>query len=168
MASNTTEETEYSLRQVKKAESGYQGRTAIELSVLKDRLAGGIEPLSGKIITGTEPNDPGRPLFPEADLQSEKCLRSLVAHPARCDDVFTGTATYSQSGAQFGFVMLWTVVLSYLLMAAIQEASAWIARIIGAGLARNFRLHYPPWLNYHSRFFGFASQSPIPLYKRSS
>ena len=57
------------------------------------------------------------------------------------DDDPSGIATYSQIGAQFGFAMLWTLVLSYPLMAAIQEASAWIARVSGAGLARNIRLH---------------------------
>ena len=88
-------------------------------------------------------------------------LRSLVAHPAHwlrflgpglvtgaADDDPSGIATYSQIGAQFGFAMLWTLILSYPLMAAIQEASAWIARVSGAGLARNLRLHYPPWLSY--------------------
>ena len=33
-------------------------------------------------------------------------------------------------------------------MAVIQEASAWIGRVSGAGLARNLSLHYPPWLSY--------------------
>jgi len=47
------------------------------------------------------------------------------------DDDPSGIATYSQIGAQFGFAMLWTLVLSYPLMAAIQEASAWIARVSG-------------------------------------
>jgi NRAMP (natural resistance-associated macrophage protein)-like metal ion transporter len=64
------------------------------------------------------------------------------------DDDPSGIATYSQIGAQFGFGLLWTLLLSYPLMAAIQEASAWIARVSGAGLARNIRLHYPPWLSY--------------------
>ena len=64
------------------------------------------------------------------------------------DDDPSGIATYSQVGSQFGFTMLWTLILSYPLMAAIQEASAWIARVSGAGLARNLRLYYPPWLSY--------------------
>lgn len=87
--------------------------------------------------------------------------RSLVAHPAHwlrfvgpglvtgaADDDPSGIATYSQIGAQFGFAMLWTLVLSYPLMAAIQEASAWIARVSGGRVARNMRVHYPPWLSY--------------------
>src|SRR5690348_12226235 len=93
---------------------------------------------------------------PKPTSKSGKRLRSLVAHPARllrflgpgaADDDPSGIATYSQIGAQFGFAMLWTLVLSYPLMAAIQEASAWVARVSGARLARNLRLHYPPSLS---------------------
>ncbi|MBV8454646.1 MAG: divalent metal cation transporter [Deltaproteobacteria bacterium] len=64
------------------------------------------------------------------------------------DDDPSGIATYSQIGAQFGFAMLWTLVLSCPLMAAIQEASAWVGRVSGMGLARNIRLHYPPLISY--------------------
>ena len=64
------------------------------------------------------------------------------------DDDPSGIATYSQVGAQFGLTMLWTLVFAYPLMAVIQEASAWIARVSGIGLAGNIRLHYPAWLSY--------------------
>jgi NRAMP (natural resistance-associated macrophage protein)-like metal ion transporter len=64
------------------------------------------------------------------------------------DDDPSGIATYSQIGAQLGFNMLWTLLISYPLMAAIQEASAWIGRVSGAGLAGNIRLHYPMWVSY--------------------
>jgi NRAMP (natural resistance-associated macrophage protein)-like metal ion transporter len=64
------------------------------------------------------------------------------------DDDPSGIATYSQIGARFGFAMLWTLVLAYPLMAAIQEASAWIGRVTGAGLAQNLKLHYPRWVSY--------------------
>src|SRR6202045_4084487 len=60
------------------------------------------------------------------------------------DDDPSGIATYSQVGAQFGFAMLWTMLLSYPLMAGIQEISAWIGRVTGVGLAGNIRRHYPP------------------------
>jgi NRAMP (natural resistance-associated macrophage protein)-like metal ion transporter len=59
------------------------------------------------------------------------------------DDDPSGIATYSQVGAQFGFAMLWTMLLSYPLMAGIQEISAWIGRVTGVGLAGNIRRHYP-------------------------
>ena len=53
------------------------------------------------------------------------------------DDDPSGIATYSQSGAQFGFGLLWTLVLTFPLMAAIQLVSAHIGRVTGQGLARN-------------------------------
>ncbi|MHB8382004.1 MAG: NRAMP family divalent metal transporter [Candidatus Binataceae bacterium] len=64
------------------------------------------------------------------------------------DDDPSGIATYSQVGAQFGFTMLWTLVFSYPLMAAIQEVSAWIGRVTGMGLGRNIKLHYSLWVSY--------------------
>ena len=53
------------------------------------------------------------------------------------DDDPSGIATYSQAGAQFGLNMLWTVVLTFPLMAAIQAICARIGRVTGAGLATN-------------------------------
>src|ERR1700735_4385532 len=55
------------------------------------------------------------------------------------DDDPSGIATYSQVGAQFGFSMLWTMLLTYPLMAGIQEISAWIGRVTGLGIAANIR-----------------------------
>lgn len=53
------------------------------------------------------------------------------------DDDPSGIATYSQAGAQFGFAMLWTTVLTYPLMCAVQLVSARIGRVTGKGLAMN-------------------------------
>jgi Mn2+/Fe2+ NRAMP family transporter len=53
------------------------------------------------------------------------------------DDDPSGIATYSQAGAQFGVNMLWTVVLTYPLMVAIQAICARIGRVTGEGLAAN-------------------------------
>ena len=53
------------------------------------------------------------------------------------DDDPSGIATYSQAGAQAGFNLLWTMVLTFPLMAAIQMVSALIGRVTGHGLARN-------------------------------
>ena len=47
------------------------------------------------------------------------------------DDDPSGIATYSQAGAQFGFNMLWTMVLTYPLMSAVQLVSAQIGRVAG-------------------------------------
>ncbi|WP_373889624.1 NRAMP family divalent metal transporter [Massilia sp. MB5] len=62
------------------------------------------------------------------------------------DDDPSGIATYSQAGAQFGFGLLWTMLLTYPLMVGIQMASASIGRVSGRGLAGNMRRHCPPWL----------------------
>ena len=64
------------------------------------------------------------------------------------DDDPSGIATYSQAGAQFGYNMLWTVVLTLPLMVAIQVISAKIGRVSGHGLATNIHKHYPGWLLY--------------------
>lgn len=59
------------------------------------------------------------------------------------DDDPSGIATYSQAGAQFGFGMLWTVLLTTPLMIAIQLAAARVSRVTGLGLAGLLRVHYP-------------------------
>jgi len=53
------------------------------------------------------------------------------------DDDPSGIATYSQAGAQSGFNLLWTMVLTFPLMVSIQMISAQIGRVTGHGLARN-------------------------------
>ena len=59
------------------------------------------------------------------------------------DDDPSGIATYSQVGAQFGFAMLWTMLFSFPLMAAIQEICARLGRITGVGVAANLAKCYP-------------------------
>jgi NRAMP (natural resistance-associated macrophage protein)-like metal ion transporter len=59
------------------------------------------------------------------------------------DDDPSGIATYSQAGAQFGFNMLWTMVLTYPLMTAVQLVSAQIGRVTGCGLAKNIGDVFP-------------------------
>jgi NRAMP (natural resistance-associated macrophage protein)-like metal ion transporter len=59
------------------------------------------------------------------------------------DDDPSGIATYSQAGAQFGFNMLWTVLLTYPLMVAIQMVSARLGCITGRGLAANVKTAFP-------------------------
>ena len=59
------------------------------------------------------------------------------------DDDPSGIATYSQAGAQFGYALGWTLLLTYPLMCAIQMISAQVGRVTGRGLAGNMRRHYP-------------------------
>ncbi|MGH8712811.1 MAG: NRAMP family divalent metal transporter [Casimicrobiaceae bacterium] len=64
------------------------------------------------------------------------------------DDDPSGIATYSQAGAQFGFQLGWTVVLTFPLMVGIQLISARIGRVTGHGLASNIRRRFPPSVLY--------------------
>lgn len=61
------------------------------------------------------------------------------------DDDPSGIATYSQAGAQFGYNMLWTMVLTYPLMSAVQLVSGEIGRVTGCGLAKNLADILPRW-----------------------
>jgi NRAMP (natural resistance-associated macrophage protein)-like metal ion transporter len=104
----------------KKAVSGGAARTASAKSALPllSRLFRSFRKLGPGIVTGAADDDP------------------------------SGIATYSQVGAQFGFTMLWTMLLTYPLMAGIQEISAWIGRVTGIGIAGNIRRNYSPVVLY--------------------
>jgi NRAMP (natural resistance-associated macrophage protein)-like metal ion transporter len=87
-----------------------------------------------------------------------KVLRSIAEHPqvkervkqlgpglitGAADDDPSGIATYSQAGAQFGYSMLWTVLITYPLMVGIQMVSARLGCITGKGLAANVKAVFP-------------------------
>ena len=59
------------------------------------------------------------------------------------DDDPSGIATYSQAGAQAGFGLLWTVIVTWPLMVAVQSVSARIGRVTGRGLAANMARTFP-------------------------
>ncbi len=58
------------------------------------------------------------------------------------DDDPSGIATYSQTGAQFGYSQLWTILFALPFLTAIQEASARIGAVTGKGLAAVIKRHY--------------------------
>jgi NRAMP (natural resistance-associated macrophage protein)-like metal ion transporter len=60
------------------------------------------------------------------------------------DDDPSGIVTYSQAGAQFGLNMLWTMPITYPLMATIQLLCAQIGRVTGRGLAANIKSNFSP------------------------
>ncbi|MBI3676399.1 MAG: divalent metal cation transporter [Proteobacteria bacterium] len=59
------------------------------------------------------------------------------------DDDPSGIATYSQAGAQFGYGLTWTMILTLPFMAAIQIISACIGWGAKSGLARNIAAQLP-------------------------
>ena len=79
----------------------------------RDQVIGSLEELGPGLITGAADDDP------------------------------SGIATYSQAGAQFGYGLMWTMVLCYPLMSAVQLVSAHIGRVTGAGLANNLATTFP-------------------------
>lgn len=62
------------------------------------------------------------------------------------DDDPSGIGTYSQAGAQLGYGIGWTMLLTFPLMAAIQEISARVGRVTGHGIAGNVCQYYSSWL----------------------
>jgi NRAMP (natural resistance-associated macrophage protein)-like metal ion transporter len=62
------------------------------------------------------------------------------------DDDPSGIATYSIAGAQLGTKLLWTALLTWPLMAAVQMMCARIGKVTGQGLAGNLKQRFPKWL----------------------
>src|SRR3954470_12367762 len=62
------------------------------------------------------------------------------------DDDPSGIGTYSQAGAQLGYGIGWTMLLTFPLMAAIQEISGRVGRVTGHGISGNVCRHYSAWL----------------------
>ncbi len=62
------------------------------------------------------------------------------------DDDPSGIATYSVAGAQLGTKLLWTALLTWPLMAAVQMMCARIGKVTGQGLTANFKHRFPKWL----------------------
>ncbi|GGA98411.1 NRAMP family divalent metal transporter [Mucilaginibacter rubeus] len=64
------------------------------------------------------------------------------------DDDPSGIATYSQTGAQFGYNQLWTALYMLPFMIAVQEACARIGMVAGKGLSAVIKEHYSKTVLY--------------------
>jgi NRAMP (natural resistance-associated macrophage protein)-like metal ion transporter len=64
------------------------------------------------------------------------------------DDDPSGIGTYAQAGAALGFSCLWTALLTFPMMWAIQFTCAKIGMVTGRGLTSVLRTHYPRWVLY--------------------
>jgi NRAMP (natural resistance-associated macrophage protein)-like metal ion transporter len=73
------------------------------------------------------------------------------------DDDPSGIATYSQAGAQFGLTTLWTALLTFPLMAAIQGMCARIGLVTSQGLTVTLKQHYSKTLLYTMLLFSFPA-----------
>jgi len=62
------------------------------------------------------------------------------------DDDPSGISTYSVAGAVFGYSFLWTALVSFPLMAAVQLMCARLGMVTGSGLGGAIRARYPRWV----------------------
>jgi NRAMP (natural resistance-associated macrophage protein)-like metal ion transporter len=73
------------------------------------------------------------------------------------DDDPSGIATYSQAGAAYGFATLWTALITFPLMASIQEMCARIGLVTSHGLAGTLRVNYSKPVLYLMLLFSFPA-----------
>ncbi len=75
------------------------------------------------------------------------------------DDDPSGIATYSQTGAQFGYHFLWLAAWTFPLSAIVQEMCARIGLVTGRGLAGNIRVHFSARILYVCAFLLFVANA---------
>lgn len=73
------------------------------------------------------------------------------------DDDPSGIATYSQAGAAYGLGTLWTALITFPLMAAIQEMCARIGIVTSEGLTGTLKKYYPRRILYLMLVFSFPA-----------
>ncbi len=64
------------------------------------------------------------------------------------DDDPSGISTYSVAGATFGYSTLWTALLTFPLMAAVQLMCARLGKVTGRGLGSVLRTRYASWVSW--------------------
>jgi len=93
-------------------------------------------------------NPPARPPVP----QSRRRFRQFFADlgpgliTGAADDDPSGVATYSVTGATFGYLPLWTAIFAFPLMTSVQLMCARLGMVTGLGLAGVIRRRYSPWV----------------------
>jgi NRAMP (natural resistance-associated macrophage protein)-like metal ion transporter len=75
------------------------------------------------------------------------------------DDDPSGIATYSQTGAQYGFGLLWLSLFTFPFMSIVQEMCARIGLVTGMGLASNIRKHFPRKVLYTCSILLFVANT---------
>ena len=73
------------------------------------------------------------------------------------DDDPSGIATYSQAGAGYGLSTLWTALITFPLMASIQEMCARIGMVTSQGLAGTLKKNYSKPVLYLMLLFSFPA-----------
>ena len=103
--------------------------------------------------------------MPDTDIQKDKpkglkALWNLLGPgliTGASDDDPSGIATYSQAGAQYGLTTLWTALITFPLMAAVQEMCARIGVVTTQGLTGILRKNYPAPVLWLMVLFSFPA-----------
>jgi NRAMP (natural resistance-associated macrophage protein)-like metal ion transporter len=111
-------------------------------------------PGSAKPASRSKPMDRTNPLG-----RTGKILKTLGPGliTGASDDDPSGIVTYAQAGAQFGLSTLWTALLTFPLMAAIQGMAARIGLVTSQGLTGTLKNHYPKVVLYGMILFSFPA-----------
>jgi NRAMP (natural resistance-associated macrophage protein)-like metal ion transporter len=113
----------------------------------KDELLKADTDADGEAPTATEPL--GRTTLDEAKRGGPRGWLRLLGPgliTGASDDDPSGIGTYSQVGSQFGYGLLWTALITFPMMAAVQELCARIGLQTGVGLGTSLRRKFPTWL----------------------
>jgi NRAMP (natural resistance-associated macrophage protein)-like metal ion transporter len=96
---------------------------------------------------------------PKPPSRVQKLLKTLGPGlvTGASDDDPSGIVTYAQAGAQFGLSTLWTALLTFPLMAAIQGMAARIGMVTCQGLTGTLKTHYPKAVLYSVILFCFPA-----------
>lgn len=104
----------------------------------------------------------------EKEIVNEKPLKRAEEYWAKlgpglttgaADDDPSGIATYSQTGAQYGFQLLWMAAVTFPFMAVVQEMCARIGVVTGRGLAANIKHHYSKPVLYVTTILLFTANT---------
>ena len=100
-------------------------------------------------------------------MNNKRVLRKRIAHywkligpglvTGASDDDPSGIATYSQAGAAYGLTTLWTSIVAFPLMAAIQQMCARIGLVTSQGLTGTLKKNYPRPVLYLMLLFSFPA-----------
>jgi NRAMP (natural resistance-associated macrophage protein)-like metal ion transporter len=127
------------------------GNVAVRTRILSGSLSRRLEPgmadrkkTNHKNRPKTGEQKPALKVEPHQPLSLRGFLNTLGPGliTGASDDDPSGIGTYSQAGAQLGYSVGWTMLLTFPLMAAIQEISARVGRVTGRGIGGNVRRHY--------------------------
>jgi NRAMP (natural resistance-associated macrophage protein)-like metal ion transporter len=113
----------------------------------------GEVPTAEDLVEDRQDLDNARQQGPECEIRKPwyKCLGPGLITGAADDDP-SGIGTYSVTGAQFGYGMLWLIPVCIPLMIAVQEMCGRVGVVTGKGLAAVIKEHYPKWLLYGAVF----------------